>query len=91
VVSTAGQGGYDQIAITGFGTWSKDPAATPYIPRFMTASISVDPANPYAAIIVFARFPGEPQTLPGALVIPGDDIDVNLSTAENKPPTKPIP
>ena len=83
------QGSYDQVAITGFGKWSKD--ASDAAPRFVTASISVDPANPYAAIIVFARFPGEPKTLPGALVIPGDDIDVNLSTAENKPPTKPIP
>jgi hypothetical protein len=91
-VSTAAPGSYDQVAITGFGYWSKDPPPGPgTIPRFATASISVDPANPYAAIIVFARRPGEPQTLPGALVLPGDDIDVNLSTAENKPPTKPTP
>ena len=82
-------GTYDQIAVTGFGTWSKDAADSE--PRFASASISVDPANPYAAIIVFARYPGEPRTLPGALVLPGDEIDVNLSTAENKPPTKPIP
>ncbi len=90
-VSTAGQGNYDQISITGFGTWSKDPVTSPVVPRFASASISVDPANPFAAILVYARFPGEPQTLPGALVLPGDDIDVNLSTAENKPPEKPIP
>jgi len=89
VVSTAGTGRYDQIAITGFGKWSKDGPNDN--PRFVTSSISVDPANPFAAIIVFARYPGEPATLPGALVISGDDIDVNLSTAENKPPTKPIP
>ena len=57
----------------------------------MTSSISVDPANPFAAIIVFARYPGEPATLSGAKVLPGDDIDVNLSTAENKPPNKPMP
>ncbi len=96
-VSTAGQGGYDQIAITGFGTWSKDPvngptvAALPTQPRFLTASISVDPANPYAAIIVFNNYPGENLTLPGAFILTGDDVDVNLSTAENKPPTKPVP
>ena len=96
-VSTAGPGSYDQIAITGFGAWSKDPvdgptiAALPTQPRFVTASISVDPANPYAAIIVFNNYPGENETLPGALVLPGDSVDVNLSSAENKPPTKPVP
>jgi len=88
-VSTAPTGSYDQIAITGFGTWSKDAANA--LPRFMAASVSVDPANPYAEIIVFAQYPGEPATLPGALILPGDNIDVNLSTAENKPATKPIP
>jgi hypothetical protein len=88
-VSTAAPGNYDQIAITGFGNWSKDTADAG--PRFASASISVDPANPFAEIIVFARFPGELATLPGANPIPGDDIDVNLSTAENKPATKPVP
>lgn len=88
-VSTAPAGSYDQVAITGFGTWSKDDPND--LPRFATASISVDPNAPFAAIIVFARYPGEPSTLPGALVLHGDDIDVNLSTAENKPPTKPVP
>ena len=88
-VSTAAPGSYDQIAITGFGNWSRDAANS--LPRFMAASISVDPANPYALIQVFARYPGEPETWPGALVLPGDDIDVNLSTAENKPSTKPVP
>jgi hypothetical protein len=29
--------------------------------------------------------------LPGALVLPNDENDVILSTAENKPPTKPVP
>lgn len=82
-VSTAARGDYDQIAITGFGIWSKDPAGS--LPRFMASSISVDPANPFALIQVFSKVPGEYQTLPG------DEIDVNLSTAENKPPTKPIP
>ena len=96
-VSTAARGSYDQIAVTGFGTWSKDTvvaptvAALPNQPRFLTASISVDPVNPYAAIIVFDNYPGENQTLPGALILPDDNIDVNLSSAENKPPTKPIP
>jgi hypothetical protein len=88
-VSKAGPGGYDQIAITGFGKWSKDGPDD--LPRFMAASISVDPANPFAEIIVYAKFTGEPMTLPGAFVLPGDNQDVNLSTAENKPPTKPIP
>jgi hypothetical protein len=96
-VSPVGPTGYDQVAVTGFGTWSKDhvvgatEAALPTQPRFLTASISVDPANPYAAIIVFNNYPGENMTLPGALILPHDDVDVNLSTAENKPPTKPTP
>ena len=91
VVSTATPGQYDQVAITGFGTWSKDhqvgptEAALPTQPRFMTASISVDPANPYAAIIVFNNYPGENLTLPGSFILTGDTVDVNLSTAENKP------
>lgn len=88
-VSTAATGNYDQIAITGFGTWSND--APNSVPRFMSTSISVDPANRYAAVIVYSHYPGENLTLPGALILPGDDIDVNLSTAENKPPTKPVP
>jgi hypothetical protein len=57
----------------------------------MSASISTDPANPYAAIIVFSKYAGENQKLPGALVLPGDEQDVVLSSAENKPPTKPTP
>ena len=97
VVSTATPGQYDTVAITGFGTWSKDhqvgptEAALPTQPRFITAAISVDPANPYAAIIVFNNYPGENLTLPGSFILTGDEVDVNLSTAENKPPTKPIP
>jgi hypothetical protein len=96
-VSTAAPGTYDQVAITGFGTWSKDAtsppsvAALPSVPRFISASFSVDPNNPFASIIVFARYPGEPATFPNTFVLPGDDTDVNLSTAENKPPTKPVP
>lgn len=96
-VSPAAPGSYDQIAITGFGTWSKDhvvgatEAALPTQERFLTASISVDPANPYGAIIVFNNYPGENMTLPGALILPHDEQDVNLSTAENKPPSKPTP
>jgi len=95
--SKAGPGGYDQVAITGFGVWSKDPVVGPQVadlpptPRFLTASISVDPANPYAAILVFSKFPGENQKLPGASVLPNDNIDSILSSAENKPATKPIP
>ena len=88
-VSTATPGNYDHAAITGFGTWSKDAANS--LPRFMAASISVDPANPFGMIMVFQRYPGEAQTLSGALILPGDEIDVNLSTAENKPAAKPIP
>jgi hypothetical protein len=96
-VSTAAPGSFDQIAITGFGSWSKDPVIGPTqadLPtqlRFLTASISVDPANPYGAIIVFDNYPGENLTLPGALILTGDNVDVNLSTAENKPSTKPVP
>jgi hypothetical protein len=96
-VSTAGPGGYDQVSITGFGVWSKDPVVGPTVadlpptPRFLAASISVDPANPYGAILVFNKYPGENQFLPGALFLPNDEVDVMLSTAENKPPTKPVP
>ncbi len=96
-VSTANPGSYDQVAITGFGTWSKDAVAGPTVaalpnqPRFMSASISVDPANPYAHIIVFNNYPGENLKLPGASIVTGDDTDVNLSTAENKPAEKPVP
>ena len=96
-VSTASAGSYDQIAITGFGVWSKDPvngptvAALPPTPRFLTASISIDPANPFAAIIVFDKWAGENFKLPGALLLPHDENDVVLSSAENKPPTKPVP
>jgi hypothetical protein len=88
-VSTVATGNYDQIAVTGFGKWSKD--ASDALPRFLSASVSVDPANPYASIIVYQRYPGEALTLPGAFILPGDEIDVVLSSAENKPPTKPIP
>ncbi len=96
-VSTAAPGTYDMIAITGFGSWSKDPvvgatqAELPTQLRFLSASISINPNNKYGAITVFNNYPGENQTLPGALILPGDNIDVYLSTAENKPPTKPVP
>jgi hypothetical protein len=94
-VSTAATGYYDQVAITGFGSWSKDavagPGEFPSPPRFLAASISVDPANPYATILVFDSYPGENLTLPGAFLLPHDNTDVNLSTAESKPPTKPVP
>jgi hypothetical protein len=96
-VSTAGPGGYDQVSITGFGVWSKDPVVGPTVadlpptPRFLTASISVDPVNPYAAILVFSKYTGENMNLPGALILSNDSNDVILSSAENKPPNKPIP
>lgn len=95
--STANPGSYDQVSVVGFGTWSKDAVAGPSVaalpnqPRLLAASISVDPANPFASIIVFNNYPGENQKLPGAFVLPGDETDVNLSTAENKPPEKPVP
>ena len=95
--SAAARGDYDHIAISGFGVWSKDPvngptvAELPASPRFLSASISTDPADPYAAIIVFTKFPGENLTIPGAFVLPGDEVDVVLSSAENKPPLKPVP
>jgi len=96
-VSTANPGSYDQVSIVGFGTWSKDAVAGPSVaalpnqPRLLTASISVDPANPFASIIVFNNYAGENQKLPGAFILPGDETDVNLSTAENKPSEKPTP
>jgi len=96
-VSTAAPGQYDQVSIVGFGTWSKDPqvgpgvAALPTQPRLATASISIDPANPYAAILVFNNYPGENLKLPGSFVLPFDENDVNLSTAESKPANKPTP
>lgn len=88
-VSTAAPGSYDQMEITGFGTWSKDPANS--LPRFLAASFSIAPTNKFATIIVFQRYPGEAETLPGAFLLPGDTVDVNLSTAENKPANKPVP
>jgi hypothetical protein len=96
-VSKAAPGNYDHIAISGFGVWSKDAVVGPTVadlpptPRFMSASISTDPANPFAAILVYSKYPGENQTLPGAFILPGDNVDVLLSGAENKPPAKPIP
>jgi hypothetical protein len=81
--SSAAPGSYDHIAVTGFGSWSKDAAGS--LPRFLAASFSTDPADPYGMVIVFSKIPGEVQT------IWGDDLDVNLSSAENKPPVKPIP
>lgn len=96
-VSTNGPGSYDIIQVAGFGSWSKDPVVGPTqaeLPtqlRFLSASISVNPNNKYGALTVFQNYPGESLTLPGALILPGDDIDVYLSTAENKPPNKPIP
>jgi hypothetical protein len=88
-ISTLPAGSYDQIAITGFGQWSSDPPNAQ--PRFMSASLSVNPAYPFATIIVYQRYPGESLTLQNAVVLPGDDIDVYLSTAENKPANKPTP
>jgi len=88
-VSAAAPGSYDQIAVTGFGNWSQDPQDAQ--PRFLAASISVALTDPWASIIVFQRYPGEALTLPGAFIVTGDETDVNLSTAENKPPTKPVP
>ncbi len=95
--SIAAPGNYDHVAVTGFGTWSKDAVAGPTVaalpnsPRFISASFSTDPNARYANVIVFNNYPGENRTLPGALILPGDDIDVALSTAENKPPVKPVP
>ena len=88
-VSTASPGNYDQMEITGFGNWSKDPANS--LPRFLAASFSIAPTNKFATIIVFQRYPGEAETLPGAFLLPGDTVDVNLSTAEYKPAAKPVP
>ena len=81
--STAAPGDYDTVNFTGFGTWSADPALSLY--RFVTVSASADPANPYAAIIVFRYQPksGSSQF--------EYDLDIALSAAENKPADKPVP
>lgn len=81
--STAAAGDYDIVNFTGFGTWSTDPAYSLY--RFVTVSASVDPANPYAAIIVFRYQPTSGSSQPEY------DLDIALSSAENKPANKPIP
>lgn len=88
-ISTLPAGGYDQIAFSGFGHWSSDDKNAQA--RFVSASISVNPAYPFASIIVYQRYPGESLTLPNAVTVPGDETDVYLSTAENKPADKPTP
>lgn len=81
--STAGPGDYDIVNFTGFGSWSNDPPDSLY--RFASVSASVDPNQPYAAIIVYRYQPtaNSPQ--------PEYDLDVELSSAENKPANKPVP
>src|SRR5262249_48966310 len=82
-VSKAARGTYNQLAITGYGNWSKDPPGS--APRLLSASISLDPSGKYGLIMVFAKYPGEVQ------LIPNDDTRIIISSAENKPPTKPMP
>lgn len=81
--STAAPGDYDIVNFTGFGTWSADPPDSLY--RFLSVSASVDPNNPYAAIIVYRYQPTANSTQPEY------DLDVELSSAENKPANKPVP
>ncbi len=81
--STAKAGDYDTVNFTGFGTWSADPTGSLY--RFVSVSASVDPTNPYAAIIVYRYQPTSGSTQPEY------DLDVELSSAENKPATLPVP
>jgi hypothetical protein len=81
--STAAPGDYDIVNFTGFGTWSQDKSDS--LHRFVTVSASVDPANPYAAIIVFRYKPTSGSPLFNY------NLDVELSSAENKPADKPVP
>ena len=81
--STAGPGDYDIVNFTGFGTWSADPANSLY--RFVSVSASVNPNNPYAGIIVYRDQPTSGSAQPEY------DLDVELSSAENKPANKPVP
>lgn len=83
-VSTAAPGDYDIVNFTGFGSWSNDPADSLY--RFASVSASVDPNNPYAAIIVYRYQPTANNSYDTYY-----DLDVELSSAENKPANKPVP
>jgi hypothetical protein len=82
-VSMANAGDYDIVNFTGFGKWSADPDGSLY--RFVSVSASVSQANPYASIIVFRYQPTSGSSQPEY------DLDVELSSAENKPPTVPVP
>jgi len=81
--STANPGDYDMVNFTGFGTWSPDPANSLY--RFASVSASVDPSNPFVSIIVYRYQPTSGSAQPEY------DLDVELSSAENKPANKPVP
>ncbi|HWP83768.1 MAG TPA: hypothetical protein VNN17_01135 [Terriglobia bacterium] len=68
-------GGYDTVSFAGFGTWSKD--APDAAPRFVAGQISVSPQAPYVGIIVFQN--------------PDEKGDPVLSSANTKPPQRPVP
>lgn len=88
-ISTLPAGSYDQISFSGFGHWSGDDKNANA--RFATASFSTNPSYPFASIIVYQRYPGESYSLPNAVLLPNDQTDVYLSTAEEKPADKPTP
>ena len=73
--STMAPGDYDTIEFTGFGHWSKDAADA--TPRFAAVHVCTNPAFPYVGILVFQN--------------PDASSNVVLSSANNKPPDKPIP
>ena len=68
-------GDYDTIEFTGFGHWSKD--ASDATPRFASVHICTNPDFPYVGILVFQS--------------PDASTNVVLSSANTKPPDKPIP
>jgi hypothetical protein len=73
--SRLGPGDYDTIQVTGFGHWNKD--ASDAKPRFLSAHICLNPDSPYVGILVFQD--------------PDASTNVVLSSANTKPPDKPIP
>ena len=73
--SIVAPGDADVITFSGFGTWSKDNKDA--APRFAAVQISITAEGPYVGIQIF----GQPDA-------EGNPV---ISSANTKPPDKPIP